>query len=191
MGAFEALVTGIDAKPTIVFTSFKMEAELAQAAMERAGYKTWAIAGGMSDAQREEVTKESKATVEGGNRKIAIVVQIQAGGAGLNLQHCSRVVFMSSHWNPAVVDQAIARAYRMGQTKPVTVHHMLLADDAEKNLDRDMAGLHGVKRSAALEIHPLLFCDTAIDSDAVLTAIDDAAAAGRDTCVDETLDEFV
>jgi hypothetical protein len=79
----------------------------------------------------------------------------------------------------------------MGQTKPVTVYHLLLADDAEKNLDRYMAGLHGVKRSAAVEIHPLLFCDTAIDATAVKTAIDDAAATGRAAAVDDTLDEFM
>jgi len=178
MGAFETLVSGIDAKPTIVFTSFKMEAELAQAAMERAGYKTWTIAGGMSDAQREEVTKESKATVEGGNRKIAIVVQIQAGGAGLNLQHCSRVFFLSSHWNPAIVDQAIARAYRMGQTERVEVHHMLLADDADRNLDRYMATLHGTKREKAIEIHPGLFCDSAVAVEEVLEELDAAFAVG-------------
>ena len=188
--AFDAFLGESVAEPTIVFGTFREELDVAVETLERRGYKTWMIRGGMSDARRAAVTEMSRAAAMAGEN-IAIVVQIVAGGAGLNLQHCSRVVFMSSHWNPAVVDQAIARAYRMGQTKPVTVHHMLLADDAEKNLDRYMAGLHGVKRSAALEIHPLLFCDTAIDSDAVLTAIDDAAAAGRDTCVDETLDEFV
>jgi SNF2 family DNA or RNA helicase len=70
------------------------------------------------------------------------------------------------------VDQAIARAYRMGQTRPVTVHHLLLADDAEKNLDRYMAGLHGVKRDEALAIHPGLFCDTAVEAEAVFEALD-------------------
>jgi len=178
MGAFETLVGEMEAKPTIVFTSFKLEMELARAALERAGYAAWSIGGGMSDAQREQVTRESKAAVEGGNRKIAIVVQIQAGGAGLNLQHCSRVFFLSSHWNPAVVDQAIARAYRMGQTERVEVHHMLLADDADKNLDRYMVELHGLKRHVATDIHPGLFCDSAVVVDEVLEELDAAFEVG-------------
>ena len=174
MSGFEGWITEAEAKPTIVFTSFRMEAELAELALQRAGYRTWTIGGGMSDAQREAVTTESRAAVAAGERKIAILVQIQAGGAGLNLQHCSRVVFLSSHWNPAVVDQAIARAYRMGQTERVEVHHMLLADDAEKNLDRYMAQLHGLKREVALEIHPGLFCDSAVSVEEVLEELDAA-----------------
>jgi hypothetical protein len=176
--AFEGLVGGMEAKPTIVFTSFKMEMDLAVAALQRQGYKAWTIGGGMTDGQREEVTRESKAAVEGGNRRVAIVIQIQAGGAGLNLQHCSRVFFLSSHWNPAVVDQAIARAYRMGQTERVEVHHMLLADDADKNLDRFMAELHGKKRGAATEVHPGLFCDSAVSVDEVLEELDAALPEG-------------
>lgn len=188
--AFDHFLTSAPQEPTIVFGTFREELEVAAATLERRGYKTWMIRGGMSDTRRTAVTEESRAAAAVGDA-VAIVVQIVAGGAGLNLQHCSRVVFLSSHWNPAVVDQAIARAYRMGQTKPVTVYHLLLADDAEKNLDRYMAGLHGVKRSAAVEIHPLLFCDTAIDATAVKTAIDDAAATGRAAAVDDTLDEFM
>lgn len=188
--AFDHFLTVAPQEPTIVFGTFREELEVAAATLERRGYKTWMIRGGMSDARRAAATEESRAAAAVGDA-VAIVVQIVAGGAGLNLQHCNRVVFLSSHWNPAVVDQAIARAYRMGQTKPVTVYHLLLADDAEKNIDRYMAGLHGVKRSAALEIHPLLFCDTAIDATAVKTAIDDAAATGRAAAVDDTLDEFM
>ena len=174
LATFEAWITGAEATPTIVFTSFTKEMELAQAAMVRAGYATWTIAGGMTDAGREDVMRESKAAVAGGNRRVALLVQIQAGGAGLNLQHCARVVFFSSHWNPAVVDQAIARAYRMGQTERVEVHHMLLADDAEKNLDRYMAMLHGLKREVAVEIHAGLFCDTAVEVEEILEELDAA-----------------
>ena len=178
VAAFARLLEAAPAEPTIVFGTFRDELEYAELALRRAGYKTWMIRGGMSEARRGAVTAESRAAAEAGEN-VAVVVQIVAGGAGLNLQHCSRVVFLSSHWNPAVVDQAIARAYRMGQTRAVTVHHLLLADDAEKNLDRYMAGLHGVKREVAVAIHPALFCDTAVEAETVLDALDgtDGAAA--------------
>ena len=52
----------------------------------------------------------------------ALVIQIQTGCEGLNLQHnFSEIYFVSPHWNPFVEDQAIARCHRIGQTKPVDV----------------------------------------------------------------------
>jgi SNF2 family DNA or RNA helicase len=174
--AFGAFLEATPLEPTIVFGTFRDELDVAAESLRRAGYKVWMIRGGMSDERRGAVTAESRAAVAEGD-PVAVVIQIVAGGAGLNLQHCRRIVFLSSHWNPAVVDQAIARAYRMGQTEQVTVHHLLLADDVEKNLDRHMATLHGKKRAEALEIHPKLFCDTAVDA-GVLLGVLDAAAVG-------------
>jgi SNF2 family DNA or RNA helicase len=174
--AFESMLVEMEKKPTIIFTNFKMEMEVAEATLVKQGYKVWTIAGGMSDASRSAAISESKAAVEGGHRAVAILVQIVAGGAGLNLQHCERIIFLSSHWNPAVVDQAIARAYRMGQTERVEVHHLLLSDESEINLDRYMANLHGRKRAEALMVHDKLFCDSAISSETIEEELDGALA---------------
>jgi SNF2 family DNA or RNA helicase len=52
----------------------------------------------------------------------ALILQIQTGCEGLNLQeNYSEIYFISPHWNPAVEDQAVARCHRIGQTKPVYV----------------------------------------------------------------------
>ncbi len=52
----------------------------------------------------------------------AIVLQIQTGCEGLNLQaNFSEIYFVSPHWNPCVEDQAVARCHRIGQTKPTFV----------------------------------------------------------------------
>ena len=170
--AFEAFLTKEPKEPTIVFATFRDEMDRAELSLREAGFTVYSIRGGMSDKGREEATVQSKLDVEAG-KAVAIVVQIVAGGAGLNLQHCSRIVFLSSHWNPAVVDQAIARAYRMGQLRTVHVHHLLMADSAEKNIDRLMANLHGQKRQVALDIHEKLYCDSAIDTDSVMTKLDE------------------
>ena len=51
-----------------------------------------------------------------------LVVQIQTGSEGLNLQSkFSEIYFVSPHWNPAVEQQAIARCHRIGQEKTVHV----------------------------------------------------------------------
>ena len=52
----------------------------------------------------------------------AIVLQIQTGCEGLNLQaNFSEIYFVSPHWNPCVEDQAVARCHRIGQVKPTYV----------------------------------------------------------------------
>lgn len=152
---------------TIVFGKMKGELELAEGAFKSAGYATYMIRGGQSDAQRANTIRESREMAAAGT-PIAICVQIVAGGAGLNLQHCQRVVFLSSHWNPAMVDQAVARAYRIGQVSEVDIHHFVMADSAAKNVDRIMASKHGLKRSIATSIHPKLICDTAIQTEEIM-----------------------
>lgn len=56
-----------------------------------------------------------------------ILVQIQSGNAGLNLQMCSRVYYTSPNWNPCTEIQAWSRAHRMGQLRPVHVVKLVLS----------------------------------------------------------------
>ena len=56
-----------------------------------------------------------------------LILQIQTGCEGLNLQeHYNEIYFASPHWNPSVEDQAIARCHRMGQTKQVQVFRFIM-----------------------------------------------------------------
>jgi SNF2 family DNA or RNA helicase len=50
-----------------------------------------------------------------------LLLQIQVGCEGLNLQEFSEVYFLSPNWNPAIEDQAVARCHRIGQTQPVDI----------------------------------------------------------------------
>ena len=56
-----------------------------------------------------------------------LIAQINSASEGLNLQHFSQVYFTSPHWNPAVEDQAIARAHRIGQKLAVQVFRFQMA----------------------------------------------------------------
>jgi len=57
-----------------------------------------------------------------------LIIQIQTGCEGLNLQHFQEVYFTSPHWNPAVESQAIARSHRIGQSQKVNVFRFLMED---------------------------------------------------------------
>ena len=57
-----------------------------------------------------------------------------AGSTGLNLQAANMVINVDLPWNPAVLEQRIARAHRMGQTRPVCVFVLVTEDTLEENL---------------------------------------------------------
>jgi SNF2 family DNA or RNA helicase len=130
-----------DRVPVIVFCNFRAEMDRVLTEAEEVGGEAWAIRGGMgSDKVGEVVTAARAAAAEG--RPVVIVVQIVSGGCGLNLQFCKRILFLSQHWNPAVVHQAVGRAVRIGQTVAVEVHTFRIVDDVLDNMDRRMAQLH-------------------------------------------------
>ncbi len=65
-----------------------------------------------------------------------ILMSYGAGSVGLNLQFAENVFLFDRWWNPAVEDQAINRAHRIGATGPVTVHRYLAAGTIEERIDQ-------------------------------------------------------
>lgn len=62
-----------------------------------------------------------------------LVTQYMVGGVGVNLQiGGSVVVFLQPHFNPAIIDQSIARVWRTGQTKSCEVYHLITLTTAEE-----------------------------------------------------------
>ncbi len=59
-----------------------------------------------------------------------------AGSVGLNLQFCRYVFLFDRWWNPAVEDQAINRAHRIGASGPVTVTRMMTINTIEEHIDQ-------------------------------------------------------
>ena len=59
-----------------------------------------------------------------------------AGSVGLNLQFASYVFLFDRWWNPAVEDQAINRAHRIGVERPVTVTRFLSSNTIEQRINQ-------------------------------------------------------
>lgn len=74
--------------------------------------------------------------------------QIQTGSEGLNLQHFHEIYFSSPWWNPALEDQAVARAHRIGQEQPVDVFRFSLENfgNESKSLDQYCLEVQEAKR---------------------------------------------
>ncbi len=76
-----------------------------------------------------------------------MILQIQTGCEGLNLQQFQEVYFTSPHWNPSVEEQAIARCHRIGQTKPVKVFRFIMKGFGEAlSLDQYCRSIQEKKR---------------------------------------------
>jgi SNF2 family DNA or RNA helicase len=83
--------------------------------------------GRVSNSKRNEI-------VNGKNN--ALILQIQTGCEGLNLQeNYSEIYFVSPHWNPAVEDQAIARCHRIGQKNIVSVFKFQMSGFVSEEID--------------------------------------------------------
>jgi len=63
-----------------------------------------------------------------------MLVSLKAGNAGLNLTCASQVIMMDPFWNPFIEEQAIDRAHRIGQRRPVQVHRILVPDTVEDRI---------------------------------------------------------
>jgi SNF2 family DNA or RNA helicase len=92
------------------------------------------------------------------------LISLKAGGLGLNLTAADYVIHMDPWWNPAVEDQASDRAYRIGQTRPVTIYRLVCKGTVEEKIvklhqeKRDLAGslLDGSDVSAKMSSDELL-----------------------------------
>ena len=63
------------------------------------------------------------------------LINLKAGGVGLNLTAADTVIPYDPWWNPAVENQAADRAHRIGQDKPVFVHRLITEGTIEHKME--------------------------------------------------------
>ena len=98
----------------LIFCNYRKEIDEVADRLVKQGLKVAKFDGRTPFSKRQEILTQ---------QNDALILQIQTGCEGLNLQqNYSEIYFVSPHWNPAVEDQAIARCHRIGQVKPVFVH---------------------------------------------------------------------
>lgn len=96
----------------------------------RRGHQEYArIDGAIATQKRQQVTKRFNE----GQVNICLI-STRAGGTGLNLYGANRVVILDDHFNPAWELQAIGRAYRIGQKKPVFVYRLTAGGTFEQEI---------------------------------------------------------
>ena len=88
------------------------------------------LTGDITPADRQAMVDE----FTNARTSAVLVSQIQAGGVGLNIQAASVVVIAEPQLTPSIEEQAVARAHRMGQVRPVDVHRLLCEDSVDQRI---------------------------------------------------------
>lgn len=117
-----------DGRKIIVFSFFR---QTIQKVKDLLGEKALEpITGSVSAARRQEIVDEFTAAGDG----TVLICQVQAGGTGLNIQAASVIIFCEPQIKPSIENQAISRAYRMGQLRSVMVHRLLCDNTVDERI---------------------------------------------------------
>ena len=116
-------------KKAIVFSQWVKCIEILSHQLRRFGPLEYH--GNVPSKHRDAVLKQFKEDAS----KHVILMSYGAGSVGLNLQFCEYVFLFDRWWNPAVEDQAINRAHRIGVAGPVTVTRMLSLATIEERIN--------------------------------------------------------
>jgi superfamily II DNA or RNA helicase len=88
------------------------------------------LTGDISPTERQAMVDE----LTNASGPAVLVSQIKAGGVGLNIQAASVIIIAEPQLTPSIEEQAIARAHRMGQVRPVDVHRLLCEDSVDQRI---------------------------------------------------------
>lgn len=88
------------------------------------------INGSVSPQRRQEIIDDFDKAPAGA----VLAAQIQSGGTGLNIQSASVIILCEPQLKPSIENQAISRAYRMGQTRNVLVYRLLCENSIDERI---------------------------------------------------------
>jgi len=115
----------------LIFSQMTRMLDILEDFMRLKRYQYCRIDGGTSGDDRDSQMDVFNAP---GSPKFAFLLSTRAGGLGINLATADIVVLYDSDWNPQVDLQAMDRAHRIGQTKPVTVFRFVSEGTVEEKI---------------------------------------------------------
>nr|WP_210302478.1 DEAD/DEAH box helicase [Rhodoblastus sphagnicola] len=117
-----------DDRRILIFSQFTSMLDLIRPRLDAKKLRFSLLTGDTRDRPKEIQAFQN------GETKI-FLISLKAGGVGLNLTAADTVILYDPWWNPAVEEQAIDRAHRIGQDKPVFVHKLVMAETIEEKME--------------------------------------------------------
>ncbi len=112
----------------LVFSQFTTLLSIVRERLDKQGIRYTYLDGRTRD--REQRVREFQEDPECG----LFLISLKAGGFGLNLTAAEYVFILDPWWNPAVEAQAVDRAHRIGQTRPVFAYRLICQDTVEQRI---------------------------------------------------------
>lgn len=139
---FDELFVQPDAK-AVVFSQWTRSHEIVIRRLDARGIGYVSFHGGVPSEKRPALIERFRDDPE-----CRVFLSTDAGSTGLNLQHASTLVNMDLPWNPAILEQRIARIHRMGQKRPVRIVNFV----AKGTIEEGMLSVLAFKRSLSAGI---------------------------------------
>ena len=113
----------------LIFSQFRGMLDIIEKELDTLKMTSFKITGSTPANERQDMTNAFNS-----GQGDAFLISLKAGGVGLNLTGADTVILVDLWWNPAVEDQAIGRAHRMGQDKNVEVYRMITRGTIEEKI---------------------------------------------------------
>ncbi|KAJ1434774.1 Zinc finger, RING-type [Sesbania bispinosa] len=114
----------------IVFSQWTRMLDLLEACLKKSSIQYRRLDGTMSVIARDKAVKDFNTLPE----VSVMIMSLKAASLGLNMVAACHVLMLDLWWNPTTEDQAIDRAHRIGQTRPVTVLRLTVKDTVEDRI---------------------------------------------------------
>jgi superfamily II DNA or RNA helicase len=121
----------------ILFSEWTTMLDLVEPVLERLGAGFVRLDGAVPQKQRQHLVSRFQS-----DPACRAFLTTNAGATGLNLQAADTVINLELPWNPALLEQRIARAHRMGQKRPVQVYLLITEGTIEENLLATLSAKH-------------------------------------------------
>jgi len=122
-------------RKAVVFSQWGLMTAMVEALVRSMGLGCVHLHGGVPTHKRGELMEKFQH-----DDAIQVFISTDAGGVGLNLQSATVLINLDMPWNPAVLDQRIARIHRLGQKQKVQIFLLLAEDSYEQHVAKLVKG---------------------------------------------------
>ena len=129
MNILSDLFSQSDSEKVVIFSQWERMTRLIAQELTKRGIGFANLHGGVPSRQRADLIKNFWDDPD-----CRVFLSTDAGSTGLNLQVASTIINLDLPWNPAVLEQRIARIYRLGQQRPVQVINLVSAHTIEEDM---------------------------------------------------------
>ncbi len=122
-------------RKAVVFSQWAQMTEMVESVVRGLGLGCVRLHGGVPSHKRGELMERFL-----NDAAVQVFISTDAGGTGLNLQAATVLINLDMPWNPAILDQRIARIHRLGQKQKVQVFLLLAEDSYEQRVAKLVRG---------------------------------------------------